>query len=81
MIDAACTEINEKSPYTVKYELIKKGNKFHSLELKFKKKNAEKEQLRCPDTIDMFEEQKITSLNCLMLRLIVLVINYQNFLN
>ena len=58
VIDAVCTEINEKSPYTVKYELIKKGNKFHSLELKFKKKNAEKEQLRCPDTIDMFEEQK-----------------------
>lgn len=56
VIDSACNEINEKSPYTVKYELTKKGNKFHSLEMRFKKKNEEKGQLKCPDTIDMFEE-------------------------
>ena len=70
-----------KNPYTVKYELIKKVNKFHSLELNFKKKNAEKEQLRCPDTIDMFEEQKNNFLKLSDAQLIVLVINYQNFLN
>lgn len=28
VIDAACTEINEKSPYTVKYELIKRAINF-----------------------------------------------------
>jgi plasmid replication initiation protein len=55
VIDVACNEINEKSPYAVKYELIKKGNKFHSLEMKFKKKAIEKPtSQRDPDTVDMF---------------------------
>ena len=58
VIDTAIDEINEKSPYTVNYELVKKGRTYTYLELKFKEKNAEKGQLRCPDTLDMFEEQE-----------------------
>ena len=38
VIDTAVHEINEKSPYSVKYELIKTGRKFTHLELKFKPK-------------------------------------------
>ena len=58
VIDTAIDEINEKSPHTVGYELIKKGRTYTHLELRFKEKNAEKGQLRCPDTLDMFEEQE-----------------------
>lgn len=60
VIDTAVDEINEKTPYSVSYDLIKKGNKFHTLELRFKEKKAEKKHLKCPDTIDMFEESKDT---------------------
>lgn len=59
VIDMAIDEINEKSPYDVKYDLIKKGRSYTHLELKFKEKKAEKEQLKCPKTMDMFEESSI----------------------
>lgn len=53
VIETAVNEINEKTPYTVKYELLKKGRKFTHLELKFKEKNKPKQALeRDPDTID-----------------------------
>lgn len=42
VIDTAINEINEKSPYSVTYELIKQGRKFTHLELRFKKKEVEK---------------------------------------
>ena len=58
VIDTAIDEINEKSPHTVGYELIKKGRTYTHLELRFKEKNAEKGQSKCPKTIDMFEEQE-----------------------
>lgn len=60
VIDTAVDEINEKSPYAVRYNLIKTGRKFTHLELIFKEKNTEKKQLKCPDTIDMFEESENT---------------------
>ena len=60
VIDVAIDEINEKSPYKVKYDLIKKGRTYTHLELRFKEKKAEKEQLKCPKTLDMFEEPKDT---------------------
>ena len=53
VIDTAVDEINDKSPYTVKYDLIKTGRKFTHLELKFKEKKVE---TKCPNTIDMFEK-------------------------
>ena len=56
VIDAAINEINEKSPYKVKYDLIKTGRKFTHLEIKFKKKPVSD---RYAKTIDIFEEQKI----------------------
>ena len=59
VIDTAIDEINEKSPYDVKYDLIKKGRTYTHLELRFKEKKAEKEQLKCPKTMDMFEESSI----------------------
>ncbi len=54
VIDTAIKEINEKTPYAVKYELIKKGRKFTHLELKFKQKaKATNDKIeRDPDTID-----------------------------
>ena len=54
VIDTAIDEINEKSPYSVKYEMLKKGRKFTHLELKFKLKESAKRRLaeRDPDTID-----------------------------
>lgn len=54
VIETAVNEINEKSPYAVKYEMLKKGRKFTHLELKFKIKPSAKKQLaeRDPDTID-----------------------------
>ena len=62
VIEIAIDEINKKSPYSVEYELIKKGRTYTHLTLKFKEKNREKGQLRCADTIDMFEEPKNTFL-------------------
>ena len=61
VIDVAIKEINEKSPYSVQYELIKKGRKFTYLELRFEPKNKEKiektkeNDKRSPNTIDMFD--------------------------
>lgn len=54
VIDTAINEINEKTPYTVKYEFIKKGRKFTHLELKFKLKESAKKLIteRDPNTID-----------------------------
>ena len=60
VIDTAIDEINEKSPHTVGYELIKKGRTYTHLELRFKEKKTEEKQLKCPDTIDMFEESQNT---------------------
>ena len=42
VIDTAINEINEKSPYKVKYEMLKTGRRFTHLELKFKIKNTHK---------------------------------------
>lgn len=58
VIDTAVGEINEKSPYTVKYEMLKTGRKFTHLELKFKTKNAtKKDKIRDSNTIDWLSEQ------------------------
>ena len=58
VIDTAINEINEKSPYSVKYELIKSGRKFTHLELKFKSKKGSKptvkDSKRDPETPDLF---------------------------
>lgn len=58
VIDTAVNEINEKSPYSVKYELIKTGRKFTHLELKFKPKKESKptvkNPVRDPNTPDLF---------------------------
>ena len=51
VIDTAVDEINEKSPYSVKYKLVKKGRKYTHLELNFKTKEEPKEN-RDPHTID-----------------------------
>lgn len=51
VIDTATDEINEKSPFEVKYKLIKKGRKYTHLELKFKQKEQPKDA-RDPNTID-----------------------------
>lgn len=58
VIDVAIDEINAKSPYLVKYELIKKGRKFVALELKFDLKTKVKpmpEPTRDPKTVDLFD--------------------------
>lgn len=59
VIETAVKEINEKTPYSVKYELIKKGRKFTHLEIKFKPKEQPKQQTpeRDPNTIDAFTGQ------------------------
>ena len=58
VIDTAVNEINEKTPYAVKYELIKKGRKFTHLEMKFQEKDQPKQPLdRDPNTIDAFTGQ------------------------
>lgn len=56
VIDVAIKEINEKSPYKVRHEMIKKGRKFVALELKFKLKDKSKilEPTRDKRQIDMF---------------------------
>ncbi len=46
VIETAVKEIDEKSPYEVKYELFKTGRKFTHLELKFKPKNKSKTSTR-----------------------------------
>ena len=56
IVDTAIEEINEKSPYAVSYEFIQKGRTYTHLELRFKEKKAEKKQLKCSKTMDMFEE-------------------------
>ena len=58
VVDTAIDEINEKSPCSVQYELIKKGRTYTHLELRFEEKKTEKGQSKCPKTIDMFEEQE-----------------------
>ena len=54
VIDTAIKEINEKSPYTAKYDLLKTGQKITHLELRFKPKAKAIEHKieRDPDTID-----------------------------
>ena len=65
VIDTAINEINEKTPYTVKYELIKTGRKFTHLELKFKLK-AEPQKaksLRDTHTPDLFYKMSDSQIN------------------
>lgn len=59
VIDTAIKEINEKSPYIVKYDLLKTGRKFTHLELKFKQKAKaiDNKTERDPNTIDMLTGQ------------------------
>lgn len=59
VIDTAINEINEKTPYKVKYEMIKKGRKFTHLEIRFKSKKQLRRQPseRDPNTIDVFTGQ------------------------
>lgn len=58
VIDTAVDEINEKSPYSVKYKLVKKGRKYTHLELNFKRKEEPKNTIRDvardANTADMF---------------------------
>ena len=59
VIDTAIDEINEKSPYSVKYELKKTGRKYTHLELKFSpkakgKKVSKDKNERDENTSDMF---------------------------
>ncbi len=58
VIDVAMAEINETSPYSVEYELIKQGRAFKNLKLKFKKKNPS----RCDKTSDMFDNEIIETM-------------------
>jgi plasmid replication initiation protein len=53
VIDTAIEELNEKSPITIKYKLLKTGRKFTHLELKFKSKDDEKTK-----TIDSKKDPK-----------------------
>ena len=65
VIETAVNEINEKTPYTVKYELIKTGRKFTHLELKFKLK-AEPQKaksLRDTHTPDLFHKMSDSQIN------------------
>ncbi len=58
VIDTAVDEINEKSPYTVNYEMLKTGRKFTHLELKFKTKStAKKNEVNDPNIIDWLNGQ------------------------
>lgn len=60
VVDTAVDEINEKSPYTVNYKMLKTGRKFTHLELKFKtKKTAKKNEVNNPNTIDWLNGQII----------------------
>lgn len=64
VIDTAVDEINDKSPFTVTYELTKTGRKFTHLTLKFKPKkpavNKIKDAHRDPNTGDMFAVNSFT---------------------
>ena len=55
-LNTAIDELNEKSPITIKYKLLKTGRKFTHIELKFKQKLSPKkiESQRDQKTIDMF---------------------------
>lgn len=59
VIDVAIDDISDKSSYTVKYDLLKKGRKFTHLELKFKLKESAKKLIaeRDPNTIDWVNGQ------------------------
>ena len=54
MIDTAVDELNEKSPITVSYNLLKTGRKFTHLELKFKpkEKNSDKTLKTAPYSVE-----------------------------
>lgn len=63
VIDTAVDEINEKSPYMVKYNLIKTGRKFTHLELKFKQKKSKQAQIASETPKrDQTEEQPLKPL-------------------
>ncbi len=49
VIDVAIKEINEKSPYEVKYRLTKTGRKYTHLEMRFKPKEDKKEKVGLTD--------------------------------
>lgn len=69
VIDTAVNEINDKSPYNVKANLIKKGRKFAYLELKFEKKEKQvksTEYIRDENTLDMLSTLKMTDKQRLM---------------
>lgn len=57
VIDTAVNEINEKSPYKISYEMLKKGRKFVAVEFTFKPKvKKTKENIdRDPNTQDLFD--------------------------
>jgi plasmid replication initiation protein len=61
VLDVATKEINEKSPYKISYEMLKKGRKFVAVEFTFKpkvKKAKEKPKTlenKDPNTIDIFD--------------------------
>ena len=59
MIDVAIDDISDKSSYTVKYDLLKKGRKFTHLELKIKLKESAKKLIaeRDPNSIDWVNGQ------------------------
>lgn len=58
VIDTAVDEINDKSPYTVSYEMLKTGRKFTHLELKFKiKSTTKKGKISDSNAIDWLNEQ------------------------
>ena len=74
VIDTAVDEINEKSPYTVKYDLIKTGRKFTHLELKFKtkEKNSDKTLKTDPysvETIKPLTEPQIAKYSAILSKL------------
>ena len=54
VIDTAVDELNEKSPITVSYKLIKTGRKFSHIELKFKpkEKNSDKTLKTAPNSVE-----------------------------
>ena len=58
VVDTAVSEINEKSPFNVTYDMTKTGRKFTHLVLKFKPKknnaNTTKDVFRDSNTSDMF---------------------------
>lgn len=54
VIDTAIDELNEKSPITVSYNLLKTGRKFSHIELKFKpkEKNSDKTLKTAPNSVE-----------------------------